>query len=234
MKTRLHDLINGLRRGANTESEVLAEIKARPESAKKKDTSDSLLYPLHMACHHNLPTSIILELIGACPSVVQVQDKQGCYPLHWAVNAVGSVEVIRSLVRAYPDAARQRDNYGKLPMHYVNEGRNLSAEAFEELRRAYPAAVRHRDAHGNVPLNASVIDGGYSHAPAEVLEALEEANPEAKSEKRNVSNLPRMFQTLGRRVSLSQVMFDEARSDVPEDSDDGISPEDYIRELESR
>ncbi len=98
-------------------------LNLRPQEAKtwsSKVTSDGEItwkrLPIHEACIHNAPQTVIATLLQAFPESYAAIDLNNRLPLHHAALHGASYEVIKLLVNASPGAVNAVDIYGKTPI----------------------------------------------------------------------------------------------------------------------
>jgi ankyrin repeat protein len=72
--------------------------------------------PLHLACIHRAPETMLLTLMTAERKAAMMQDESGQVPLHCAVETWQYDHVIEKIISAYPHALKTKDNAGKTPI----------------------------------------------------------------------------------------------------------------------
>lgn len=111
-------LLDGVR---DKESELRKQIKAE----FRKDL------PLHMACEHNAPTNVVLELLVIYEAACRIPGRGGNLPLHIACSKNYAVEVIDEMIRAYPEALDIPNAVKATPRHIGHS----DIIAFQSIRR---------------------------------------------------------------------------------------------------
>jgi hypothetical protein len=69
--------------------------------------------PLHLACLHKAPESMLLDLLAAERKAAQFRDKLGQLPLHCAVQTWQFDHVLEKIIKSYPNALKTKDNQGR-------------------------------------------------------------------------------------------------------------------------
>ncbi|KAG7348508.1 ankyrin repeat domain protein [Nitzschia inconspicua] len=72
--------------------------------------------PLHLACIHKAPETVLLDLLAAERKAAMVKDENGRVPLHCAVEIWQFDHVIEKIIRAFPHALKTKDESGKTPI----------------------------------------------------------------------------------------------------------------------
>ena len=103
---------------------------------------------LHVACSSNhIMTSVILDVLHACPKACQVRDKHGCFPLWYAVQRTDPSWAFRLVdwLHANPLAATELPAYHDyLLPHILHCLRYHPSHVFELLRTCPPASEPHQ------------------------------------------------------------------------------------------
>ncbi|KAL7471143.1 hypothetical protein ACHAXS_011443 [Conticribra weissflogii] len=156
-KTALIDLIL-----AHQWQSTIAHLQSTPADASTPWSSKpKSLLPIHLACQHGAPLSVIKALFAAHPAAVTTRSEpNGLLPLHclFLVNnpqtfAPPSPAVLSFLLEANPDAARQSDRNGKLPLHHACQSIGITEDNFTALLSTYPEAAYARDYDGKFPVD---------------------------------------------------------------------------------
>jgi hypothetical protein len=72
--------------------------------------------PLHLACIHKAPETMLLDLLAAERKAAMVQDDAGYVPLHYAIQTWQYDHVIEKIIRAFPHALKTKNDCGKTPI----------------------------------------------------------------------------------------------------------------------
>ena len=100
-----------LQMNEKTQMEVFTKlIQSYPEAATSQNTA--MRTPLHIACAHYCPSSIINILIKAGPEATTMKDKHSFLPIHLACRRRCSVDKLLLLLNANPDSIAEKTRNG--------------------------------------------------------------------------------------------------------------------------
>lgn len=108
---------------------ALSRCESHPEEAKVWRGVPGLLHfektaemlPIHSACAHGAPRTLLKALALANPIGIRTQEEShGRLPIHIACINSASLKVIKFLLRHHGDGAAVKDVHGKIPLHYAS------------------------------------------------------------------------------------------------------------------
>lgn len=77
--------------------------------------------PLHLACIHKAPESLLLTLLEKEKKATTIKDNNGHQALHTAIESWQYDHVIERLVKTNPHALKSKDNKGRTPVSFAVE-----------------------------------------------------------------------------------------------------------------
>ena len=146
---------------------IVDERLASPDADRPLDETFGGKLPIHLACEHGAPASLVGKLIAAHPAcVVQPAEETGKLPLHFAVGEgpecpLATVQLLLAALRDLPGDADSDscmvDATGRTPLHAAVRtgagGRRLvHPEVFDLLLGYAPGAAAAADSKGLLPL----------------------------------------------------------------------------------
>jgi hypothetical protein len=72
--------------------------------------------PLHLACIHKAPETMLLDLLTAERKAAQIKDKMGQLALHCALQSWQHDHVLEKIIKSYPNALKTKDNQRRTPV----------------------------------------------------------------------------------------------------------------------
>ena len=119
-------------------------------------TTNNLNLPLHEACQHGAPLSLIELLMEVYPSATSRTGQWGYLPLHCACLAARTFDrthVIAKLLALYPIASKHTHNvHGRLPLHLAAKYK-ADPSIFMMLVLVHPKGYLTQDKNGMCPLD---------------------------------------------------------------------------------
>lgn len=147
-------------------------------------------FPLHSACFHNAPITLIKLLINAFPHAVHARNSRfthGDLPLHLSCNCNAPLEVIRYLYDLYPKGIKKGGKYNVLPLVFACRS-NAPIETVQFLLSKYPQAAASVDGDKTSPLSWACIHGAF-----DVIRLLHKACPDAVRTKNGIGKTNRWW-----------------------------------------
>ena len=136
-------------------------------------TSEEMIYPLHIACcNSSLSSSVIELLVKNAPETLEhmttaverfydVDERDDCargLPLHFylAEQRDVNIDIVKMMVEAYPQALVTADeDWACYPIHVALFNEYCGLEVIEYLLEYEPSSIRLLDAYGRSPFHSS-------------------------------------------------------------------------------
>jgi len=134
---------------------VEAFVNACKEAVR---TPDSVLksLPIHIACEHDAPISVLNILVQAYPEGLLKPDKDGNLPIHYACS-LESPECAMYLLEACPASVTVKNSKRQTLLHLACSRYDMSVELIQELIRLDEDACKARDWQERLPIHSACM-----------------------------------------------------------------------------